>query len=169
MVSEIHLNQEITLPVFLHRLHVSRLTNHSRMDVSHDLTLHGQALLKATSPPSSVCQDHSFWKGSFYLPWAGPSLTPVHHPQDCSQPLGFRGFLAWLHSGGPWRPTPLGPQTGHKGRSHRDVQRLLLKETRGFPGVATGWDVAGAVLLPSLGQLSRSHLPERQVSHKCLQ
>lgn len=48
-------------------------------------------------------------------------------------------------------------------RSHRAVQRLLLQETRGFAGVATGWDMAGFVL-----QLSRPHLPERQLSHKCL-
>lgn len=94
VVSEIHLNQEITLPVFLHRLHVYRLTNHSRMDVNHDLTLHihGQALLKAAFPVSSVC--HSFRKGSFlFILLTGSSLTPVHHPQECSQPLVFRCLM----------------------------------------------------------------------------
>lgn len=109
VVSEIHLNQEITLPVFLHRLYVSRLTNHSRMDVNHDLTLHihGQALLQAAFPLSSVFQDHSFWNGSFYFPLPGSSLTPVHHSQDCSQPLGLRCFVqvpAWLLSGGTRMP-----------------------------------------------------------------
>lgn len=77
------------------------------LDVNHDLTLHvqGQALLKDACPLSSTAQSTSglaapgepaklaaSGRGSFQLPFAGSSLTPLGPPcradQDCSQHSG---------------------------------------------------------------------------------